>query len=96
MGRSKCLRKLVCVEHEQYDQVQDTLLAVRGKLTFIVNGFDSAHYPLKHPPKKDENLVVYLGALVPRRVPCFGKVLAQNSAKKTQSKINCDRIGATL
>jgi len=67
MASSAYFKVLVCVEHEQYDQVQDTLLAAKKKATFIVNGFDVDKFRLENPPEKDERLVVYLGALVPQK-----------------------------
>ena len=35
------IRAIVCVEHEQYEQIKD--IPNSHKLTYIVNGFDSAH-----------------------------------------------------
>ncbi|MFP4386787.1 MAG: glycosyltransferase family 4 protein [Alphaproteobacteria bacterium] len=67
MAKNKYLKALVCVEHEQYDQIQDTILSAYAKATFIVNGFDVNSFRLKTPPQKQNNLVVYLGALVPQK-----------------------------
>ncbi len=67
MAKSNYLKKLVCVEHEQYDAIQDTALAVQKRLTFIVNGFDVDGFRLSNIPKKDKKLVVYIGALVPHK-----------------------------
>ena len=67
MARNNFLKALVCVEHEQHDHIQDTALASRFKTTFIVNGFDVGNFRLENPPEKQNNLVVYLGALVPQK-----------------------------
>jgi len=67
MAKTKFLKALVCVEHEQYDQIQDTLLSAAKKTTFIVNGFDVDQFRLGHSSEKDNRLVVYLGALVPNK-----------------------------
>ena len=40
MQNTRYLKKLVCVEHEQYDAIQDTAIAAQKRLTYIVNGFD--------------------------------------------------------
>jgi len=67
MAKSDYLKKLVCVEHEQYDAIQDTALAALKRLTFIVNGFDLDGFRLSSIPNKDKKLVVYIGALVPQK-----------------------------
>lgn len=68
MARCSSFKALVCVEHEQYDQIQDTPLALARKLTFIVNGFDvSSFLPEDRCVVKDRKLVAYLGALVPKK-----------------------------
>ncbi len=59
------VKAIVCVEHEQYDRVQDS--PAHEKLTYIVNGFDLAGYQLDKKPDKEPGLVVYLGALVPQK-----------------------------
>ena len=65
MAKSSALKALVCVEHEQYDLVQDTPIA--RKLTYIVNGFDVDGFRLEDVPEKQPGLVVYVGALVPQK-----------------------------
>lgn len=65
MARTDLFRALICVEHEQYDQIQDT--PVCGKATYIVNGIDVDGFRVANPPKKEPGLVVYLGALVPQK-----------------------------
>ncbi len=67
MAKSNYLKKLVCVEHEQYDAIQDTAIAAQKRLTYIVNGFDLDGYKLPNVPKKDKKLVAYIGALVPQK-----------------------------
>lgn len=67
MAETRFLKTLVCVEHEQYDQIQDTLLSAVKKTTFIVNGFDVDQFLPPNVVKKDDLLVVYLGALVPNK-----------------------------
>lgn len=67
MAQFSYFKALVCVEHEQYDQIQDSLLAVERKATYIVNGFDVEQFRLEDVPEKNEKLVVYLGALVPKK-----------------------------
>lgn len=60
------VRAFVCVEHEQHDQIFDTPL--RRKLTYIVNGFDLDGFRAGITENtKDNNLVVYIGALVPQK-----------------------------
>ena len=58
-------KALVCVEHEQYDLIQDS--PVWKKLTYIRNGFDVSNFRMSSPPKKDFSSVVYLGSLVPQK-----------------------------
>jgi glycosyltransferase involved in cell wall biosynthesis len=56
----------VCVEHEQHDQLLDSPLS--RKLTYIVNGFDVKFF--RHnlsKVKKEINLVVHIGAIVPQK-----------------------------
>lgn len=65
MAKSKFIKKLVCVEHEQYDEIQDSLLAIQGRVTYIPNGFDINWSKSNESTIKDEKLVVYVGALVP-------------------------------
>ena len=65
MVRTRYLKALVCVEHEQHDLARDT--AIWSKLTYIVNGFDVDSFRLPTPPPKEPGLVVYLGALVPQK-----------------------------
>ena len=65
MSKSFYFKALVCVEHEQYDQIQDTKLScVSNKCSFIVNGFDVKNFQIDKKIEKDTKLVVYLGALV--------------------------------
>jgi glycosyltransferase involved in cell wall biosynthesis len=61
IARNIFFKALVCVEHEQYDFIQDS--PVCQKLTYIVNGFDVDGFRLPSPPKKDPKQVVYIGAL---------------------------------
>lgn len=65
LARNPFIRAFVCVEHEQYDLLQDTPLY--PKLTYIVNGFDLQGFQLQESIAKEPNLVVYLGALVPQK-----------------------------
>ena len=67
MDSTKAFKALVCVEREQFDQIQDTPLACSGKTSVIVNGFDGHQFRLKDIPDKDPMLVLYLGALIPRK-----------------------------
>ncbi len=62
MARTRYIKAIVCVELEQHDLAQDT--AIWSKLTCIVNGFDLEGFRLANRPKKDPDLVVYIGALV--------------------------------
>ena len=62
MAQSSFFKALVCVEHEQYDLIQDSTLW--KKLTYIPNGFDVDNFCLSPPPEKNFNLVVYVGSLV--------------------------------
>ena len=65
MANNEHIKSIVCVEHEQYDFAQDS--AAWKKLTYIVNGFDLQGYQLEKPPVKDQNEVVYIGALVKQK-----------------------------
>ncbi len=65
MASTSHLKAFVCVEHEQHDQLYDS--AVWSKLTYIVNGFDLGGFQLITPPIRKDNLVVYLGALMPQK-----------------------------
>ena len=65
LAKHKYVKALVCVEHEQYDLIQDS--PIYKKLTYIVNGFDLDGFSLAEKPPKDPNLVVYLGSLVPQK-----------------------------
>ena len=65
MAQTPAFKALVCVEHEQYDLIQDSPL--KNKLTFIVNGFDVDSFRLFDLPEKNLKSVVYLGALIPRK-----------------------------
>ena len=65
IAKSQYIRSLVCVEHEQHDFIKDS--PVWNKLTYIVNGFDVQNFQLTKPLKKNKNLIVYLGALIPQK-----------------------------
>lgn len=65
IAKTQYVKALVCVEREQHDLAMDS--AVIDKLTCIVNGFDVENFQLKNPPTRENNLVVYLGALVPQK-----------------------------
>lgn len=65
MAQTEFFRSLICVGHEQYDQLQDTPIC--SKATYIVNGIDVDGFQMTIPPKKESDLVVYLGALVPQK-----------------------------
>ena len=66
MARSKYFRSLVCVGREQYDFLIDTPL--KPKLAYIDNGIHiESCLPSLRTIKKDPNLVVYMGALVPTK-----------------------------
>lgn len=68
MAETYYFKSLVCVEHEQYDAIQDSkIAAITNKCTFIKNGFDSENFSSKKQIQKNNNLVVYLGALVPQK-----------------------------
>ncbi len=65
MANTPYLKAIVCVEHEQYDLIQDS--PAYEKLTYIVNGFDVDGFQPSSRPKKDPCLVAYLGAIVPQK-----------------------------
>ena len=65
MASISFFKALVCVEHEQYDLIQDSPLW--KKLTYIRNGFDVDNFRLSILPEKDFSSVVYLGSLVPQK-----------------------------
>ena len=85
MAKTKYFKALVCVEHEQHELARDS--KIWSKLTYIVNGFDVEGFQLPNPPKKEQNLVVYLGALVPQKgfhllAKVWPRVLAKNPKAK--------------
>lgn len=65
MAKSKYFKSLVCVGREQYDYLMDCSIA--PKLAYIDNGIhiDSCYQDQLNNTEKDNNLVVYMGALVP-------------------------------
>jgi glycosyltransferase involved in cell wall biosynthesis len=65
LATNESIKSIVCVEHEQYDLAQDSV--IWKKLTYIVNGFDLKGYQLEKPPVKNPNEVVYIGALVKQK-----------------------------
>lgn len=65
LAKIDTIKALVCVEHEQYDLIQDS--PIYSKATFIVNGFDVDGFRNDQKYTKKPNLVVYLGALVPQK-----------------------------
>lgn len=65
MSQTKFFKALVCVGREQYDSLIDS--PIKSKLAYIDNALhlDSCQSGINTPEKKDPNLVVYMGALVP-------------------------------
>lgn len=93
MAKMKYLKAIVCVEHEQYDRVQDS--PAYQKLTYIVNGFDLDGYQLDDIPDKEPGLVVYLGALVPQKgFHLLAKVWSKVVSKCPNAKLKVIGSGA--
>jgi glycosyltransferase involved in cell wall biosynthesis len=65
LGQAEYIKAMVCVEHEQFDGIQD--ICGNHKLSVIVNGFDCRDFNLAGEGGKIKNTVVYLGALVPQK-----------------------------
>lgn len=77
LANSSKISAVVCVEHEQHDQLYDSPLG--KKLTYIVNGFDVGGFRRNISfEEKDLNLVVHIGAIVPQK---SFHVLARNWPK---------------
>lgn len=77
------IKAFVCVEQEQHDALYDTPL--RGKLTYIVNGFDLEGFRQDIDPtvSKDPNMVVHIGTMVPQKnfhlvAQAWPKILSQH------------------
>ncbi len=65
MSQTKFFKALVCVGREQYDSLIDS--PIKPKLAYIDNALhlESCQADIEFPEEKDQNLVVYMGALVP-------------------------------
>jgi len=65
MAASKYFKALVCVGRVQYDSLSDS--PISGKLALIENGFYNSQFDEFKQITKEENMVVFLGALTKQK-----------------------------
>ncbi|PXV62288.1 glycosyl transferase family 1 [Halanaerobium congolense] len=65
MNDSSKLKRFVCVSQEQLDRLRDHNIFYKSKCIF--NGFDPKEYIPQDNIKKDDNMVTYVGSLVPAK-----------------------------